>query len=158
MGMLVTPFSTRGNQGSENVSWLLRTARPTGAGSVHRHTQHAHTSLARPSAASPFRASSHTWDPPPVTPWCSGRTELACPRGPHLRGLWNDVTRWAGPVHPPGPGLLPSSPDLLLLTGDLIDQRSNQSPHPGSLRGAVPPGSSLPLMIFLLAHWAEAAG
>ena len=58
---------------------------------------------------------------------------------------------------PPGPGLLPSSPDLLLLTGDLIDQRSNQSPHPQSLRGAVPPGSSLQLMIFLLAHWAEAA-
>lgn len=24
-----------------------------------------------------------------------------CPRGPHLRGLWNDFPRWAGPVPSP---------------------------------------------------------
>lgn len=33
----------------------------------------------------------------------------------------------------------PCPPALLLLTGDLIDQRSNQSPRPGSQRGAALP-------------------
>lgn len=110
----------------------------------------------RPEASpmSPSTPAPEAWDPPHFTPCWSGREELQSPVGalPWACALktshpWPSTfleslpeVAWPCPL-PQGQasGPLPCPPTLLLLTGALIDQRSNQSPHPGAPRGAAPP-------------------